>query len=373
MTEKNKKPNQQLSNEAATKSGEVKESPQENKTKAKSNKNKTKRQTRQFPKTATLSLFITVLMSIAVGYGLFILNSQGMLTSDFSNAQSQLNARINTLVKDLETTNHALRMETQSRKQTEVEYGSFKTAMESLATKLGRTTGEWRLAEIEYLLTIANHRLVLGDDRITTIALFEAADQRLKALGDPAFLKIRKQIKDELIALKAVDEPDIAGMSFSLGSFASKVEDFPLIDKQRVATATGQIKDQAPDSWKDIPAAVWKDIKSLVVVRRHQQATEPLLPPAEAWFLYQNLRLKLEQAQLVLLRRDTALFRQQLNEVNTWMSTFFNVESPEVINMLKKTAALAKVDLKPATPDVSGSLRELRTLVSERGVKIGKK
>jgi len=76
---------------------------------------------------------------------------------------------------------------------------------------------------------------------------------------------------------------------------------------------------------------------------------------------------------LALLRGNTVLFRQNLNEANTWLKSFFNEESPAVINALKQTSALSKIELSPAIPDVSGSLRQLRSLLVERGVKLGSK
>ena len=336
--------------------------PKENKKKAK--KSKPKKENQPFSKIALLALLVAVLASAGIGYEYFLLQEQQQLSTKLLDSQNRIE-------QDLKNTSQALNRESIARKNSENEFLSFKIAMEALATKLGRTSNEWRLAEVEYLLTIANHRLTLAHDRVTAIAIFENADQRIKELADPALLKIRKLIKKELILLNAVKEPDVAGMALSLGSLVSEVERLPLINKEQVAVATGQIKDQAPESWQDIPAVVWKDIKSLVVVRRHKQPTEPLLPPAESWFLVQNLRLKLEQARLALLRGDTNLFRQNLKESDTWMSTYFNEESPGVINALKETSAMAKIELSPATPDVSGSLRQLRSLLVERGVKIG--
>jgi uroporphyrin-3 C-methyltransferase len=334
--------------------------------KDKKKKTKTKKESHPLSKTALLALFISVLIGAALTYEYFLLIDQQQLIENLSDSKNSLKQEIN-------ESKQALNSEARAREKTEADFGSFKVAMEALATKLGRTSNEWRLAEIEYLLTIANHRITLAHDLVTAIAIFETADQRIKSLGDPALLKIRKSIKDELVLLRAVEQPDVAGMALSIGSLASEVENLPLIDKERVAVATGEIKDQAPESWQDIPAAVWKDIKSLVVVRRHQKATEPLLPPTEAWFLYQNLRLKLEQARLALLRRDTALFHQHLKEADAWLKTFFNEESSGVISALKKLSELARVDLRPASPDVSGSLLQLRSLLVERGVKIGRK
>lgn len=341
------------------------------KSKEKIKKSRTAKEKQAFSKTALLALTVAVLVGVVVGYEYLILYKQGMFTAEFSNSQNKVISRISSLEQELKNTKNALGTENQARINAEAEFNAFKIAMEEVATKFGRTTNEWRIAEVEYLLTIANQRLNLTQDIRTAAAMLESADQRLQRIGDPALLEIRKSIKDELNALYAVQEPDLSGLAISLSSLASEVDRLPLIDKERVAVATGQIKDQAPENWKDIPAAIWKDIKSLVVVRRHQQPAEPLLPPAESWFLYQNLRLKLEQARLALLQRDTALLRQNLNEAETWLNTFFNEESPGVINALKTTAALSKVELQPAMPDVSGSLRQLRSLLVKRGVKIG--
>ncbi len=327
---------------------------------------KLKKEKQPLSKTALLALLVSIIIGAALAYEYFLLLDQQQLIEKLSNSK-------NSLKQEISDTKQALNSETRAREKIVADFGSFKVAMEALATKLGRTSNEWRLAEIEYLLTIANHRITLAHDLVTAMAIFETADQRIKSLGDPALLKIRKSIKDELVSLHAVQQPDFAGMALSIGSLASEVENLPLIDKERVAVATGQIKDQAPESWQDIPAAVWKDIKSLVVVRRHQKATEPLLPPTESWFLYQNLRLKLEQARLALLRRDTALFHQNLKEADAWLKTFFNEESSSVISAVKKLSVLIQVDLQPAIPDASGSLLQLRSLLAERGVKIGRK
>jgi uroporphyrin-3 C-methyltransferase len=333
-------------------------------------KNKTKKESQPISKMALLALLVSVLIGGSMAYQDFVLQEQQHFSTKLLNSLLDSQDRLKQVLKN---TRQALATESKARKKTEAEFLSFKIAMEALATKLGRTSNEWRLAEIEYLLTIANHRIALANDLVTAVTIFETADQRIKLLSDPALLKIRKSIKDELLSLRAVQQPDLAGMALSLGSLASEVENLPLIDKERVSAATGEIKDQGPESWRDIPAAVWKDIKSLVVVRRHQKATEPLLPPSESWFLYQNLRLKLEQARLSLLRRDTGLFHQNLKEADAWIKTFFNEESSSVVSVLKQISILVEIELQPASPDVSGSLLQLRSLLAERGVKIGRK
>src|SRR5258706_4113730 len=44
---------------------------------------------------------------------------------------------------------------------------------------------------------------------------------------------------------------------------------------------------------------VWKEIRQLVVVRKVEAPEPPLLPPQQAWFLRENLKLRLLNARLV--------------------------------------------------------------------------
>lgn len=317
-----------------------------------------KKQKHPISKTALLSLLLVLIVGGVAGYEFYLLENQAKRDSDLSQSQQSLQSSISKLEQEIQQTRSSLTADNKA----------LQASMDTVSAKLGRTTTAWRLAEVEYLLTVANHRLNLVQDRPTAIAVFETADERLKAIGDPGLMSVRKAIANELNLLRSISEPDLTGMALSLSSLANEVEKMPLIFKERVDLATGEEQKAKPESWREIPAAMWEEIKGLVVIRRHTQPTEPLLPPTEAWFLHQNLRLKLEQAQLALLRRDTALFRKNIEEASVWIQTFFDGDSAAVKNATTTLDSLAKVELKLNIPDVSGSLRELRRLLTQRGV-----
>lgn len=317
-----------------------------------------KKQKHPISKTALLSLLLVLIVGGVAGYEFYLLENQAKRDSDLSQSQQSLQSSISKLEQEIQQTRSSLTADNKA----------LQASMDTVSAKLGRTTTAWRLAEVEYLLTVANHRLNLVQDRPTAIAVFETADERLQAIGDPGLMSVRKAIANELNLLRSISEPDLTGMALSLSSLANEVEKMPLIFKERVDLATGEEQKAKPESWREIPAAMWEEIKGLVVIRRHTQPTEPLLPPTEAWFLHQNLRLKLEQAQLALLRRDTALFRKNIEEASVWIQTFFDGDSAAVKNATTTLDSLAKVELKLNIPDVSGSLRELRRLLTQRGV-----
>ncbi len=308
-----------------------------------------------------------ILMSLAMGiYNYSLWQKYLPMSVQTAKDQSLFTSQLSGLERQLQWMQSALTKETRARENAEAEHDALNTAMKTVSEKFGRTTLAWRMAEVEYLLTIANHRLALAEDKKTAIAVFETADSRLKAMGDPSLINVRQAISDELNALRSMADPDITSMALSIGSLITGIELLPLIDKERVAVAISTTKYKKYLRWDEIPQAIWDDIKSLVRVRRHQQPMEPLLPPQEAWFLQQNLRLKLEQARLSLLRRDTRQFRQYINEANAWIKSFFDTESSTVRNVSITLRALERENLQPVAPDVSGSLRLLRNQLLEQ-------
>ncbi len=316
-----------------------------------------------------VSSFIFLMVLAATGlaaYDFWLLRAQAPVNAQLINVQGSFETRIAQLEQQLQATKNQLSTEQRASESAQSERAAINSALQGISEKLGRSTVAWRMAEVEYLLTVANHRLTLAQDRQTAIAVFETADSRLKAIADPSLLKVRKTIASEISALRAVPNVDIPGIAVQTGSLAEGVEQLPLLDKKRLAVATEKQQRVSALEWRELPAAVWKDIKSLVQVRRHQQPTEPLLPPKQAWFLYQNLQLKLEQARLAVLQKNTTLFRQSLKEVSHWLDSYFDVESPAVINMQATVKKLADVELQPSVPDVSGSLRELRSVMNAR-------
>ena len=254
----------------------------------------------------------------------------------------------------------ATRLEEEMRQRRE-EQATFDTAVQEISAKLGRTTVSWRLVEVEHLLTIANDRLALDRDRRTALIALENADSKLELIDDPGLLPVRKHIRAEMMALNAIEKPDISGMALTLGSLTEAVDHLPLLDKTPPGDASAMAgENEEPRTWRQLLHAVWEDLKSLVRVRRHDQPVEPLLPPDKEWYLRQNLRLKLEQARLALLSRDTVLFRQSLTESGRWLTIFFDPQTPAVASLSKTLVDLGRVEINPELPDISASLRELR-------------
>jgi uroporphyrin-3 C-methyltransferase len=233
----------------------------------------------------------------------------------------------------------------------------------SLASVQGITTGArdaWLLAEAEYYMQIGNAQLQLANNpQLANIALAHA-DNRILQLADPRLTNIRAALSDELRALEVMTKPDTAGITLALTSLAGVVDLLPL--QQEVVAGAQKTAEISSDlSGVDRALASFKGAMSGVVsVRREDEATQPLIAPEAQYFLRANLTLQLQAAKLALLRGEEAIFRQSLDDVDEWLSEYYDTTNSSVQSAQQTIAEIRGSTLSVAVPDISLSLRLLR-------------
>jgi uroporphyrin-3 C-methyltransferase len=253
-------------------------------------------------------------------------------------------------------------------KQLQQKQSEQSDALASLYQDMQGDNEDWAIAEVEYLLIIAMHRLLLEENVISALAAMEAADLRLKNLGDPGLLPVRQQLVSDMNQLRAVNRADIAGMAIYLAELVALAADLPLnsgvITKANAADSADEDQiGEGPDAepiWKKIPRLLWQEIKGLVVIKRTGEAKQVLLLPGEEYFLSQNLRLELESARLSVLRADTGNLRASIVLIQSWLRQYFDTRDSAVINVMETLDQMQLIELKPALPDISSSVETLR-------------
>jgi uncharacterized protein HemX len=220
---------------------------------------------------------------------------------------------------------------------------------------------DWLLGEAEHYMELANAQAQLaGNADLAAIAL-ELADRRLRELDDPAYTSVRRQLSEEITALKAVENIDVEGVALSLASLAGVVDTLPL-DEDVVPEAKQRASIEEELSGFDRAwAAVQGAFSNLVTVRRTDERLEPLLSPEAHYFLRANIQLQLQTARLALLQREPAIFRQSLDDVEGWLRRYFDTDDKAVSGAIETVAEIRDSEItREALPDVSGSLRAFR-------------
>lgn len=238
----------------------------------------------------------------------------------------------------------------------------LRAAVADVHRRVGRSGTQWIIAETEYLLRIASHRLNLARDTLTARAALELADQRLRDTLDPGWAGVREQIAREIAALSTFQTPDTAGLTARLAAAIDQVPEL------RIAGATigaerslpeQAARDPAERSWETLVDDLWAGFKDSVRIRERDQPVAAMLAPNQQFFLYENLKLQLEAARLGLARGDQALLRSNLDSAADWVSRYFTDDG--VAQAIGNTIAeLRGIDIRPTLPDVSQSLRVLQ-------------
>ncbi|MDH5601487.1 MAG: uroporphyrinogen-III C-methyltransferase, partial [Gammaproteobacteria bacterium] len=223
---------------------------------------------------------------------------------------------------------------------------------------------DWLMAEAEYLVQLANHRLLLEKDVATAAVALKAADARLAEVADPALLSVRKILAKDLQTLNNIPTIDLAGLSVTLSALTNNIPNLPLntpdpkthkITQTEKTSASSEVK-----SVKDLPRAIWKDIKSLIVIRHHEKPLQPLLAPEQHFFLVQNLGLLLEQSRLALLNGHNEIYQERLATTEKLINQYFDTGHNVTRNMLSNIAELQKFDIDPALPDISSTFSAIK-------------
>jgi uncharacterized protein HemX len=112
---------------------------------------------------------------------------------------------------------------------------------------------------------------------------------------------------------------------------------------------------------------MWGEVKQLVVVRQVGPNEPPLLPPPPAYFVRENLRLRLLNARLSLLTRDEAGYREDLRAAQAWIRRYFDPRSKQGADALAQLKQLSATSISFEMPNISESLDAVRAYQSRRG------
>jgi uroporphyrin-3 C-methyltransferase len=250
-----------------------------------------------------------------------------------------------------------------------VEWQGQQLALEALYQELSRNRDEWQLAEIEQVLAIASQQLQLAGNVRAALLALQLAEGRLARTDRPQFMPIRRALARDIERLRALPAIDFPGMSMRIDSLVASVDTLPLAFDER-AERLGAAKEAASAAergfWGRLGAEVWNEVKQLVVVRQMTTPEPPLLPPSQAWFLKENLRLRLLNARLSLLARDEAGYREDLRAAQSWLRRYFDVRSKQTADALAQLKQLSAASISFEIPTISESLDAVRGFKSRR-------
>ncbi len=245
-----------------------------------------------------------------------------------------------------------------------------RAALESLYQEMSSSRDQTALAEVEQMLLIAGQQLQLSANVKAALIAMQQAESRLQR---PAFVNLRKRIGQDIDKLRALPSIDVPAINLRLDGVIGAVDNLALAQDTRIREqqAAATPADPEAGAWKRFWRELWQETKHLVLIENTEREEMPLLSPTQAFFLRENLKLRLLSARMALLTRDEVSFRRDLKTAQDWLKRYFDTRSEGAAQALAALQRLAASNIVIEMPDISGSLEAVRNyrVSHERGAR----
>ncbi len=241
--------------------------------------------------------------------------------------------------------------------------------LEDLIQSLARSRDENVLADVEAAIRVALQQSAITGSAEPLVATLKQADERLARYNQPRLERVRRAVTQDLERAKAAGVTDIAVLTIRLDEAIRVVDELPLLSaverrtpRVPVPAASGAAAvagEAAPavwaERWRDAGGALWQEVRSLVRVTRIDQPEAMLVAPEQAWFLRENLKLRLLNARLALLSRQFDTAQSDLRDALAALDRYFDrsarrvVSAIELVRQVSAQARLVSVPRPDAT------------------------
>jgi len=239
------------------------------------------------------------------------------------------------------------------------------SAIQQVQRQLGKTRGDWLIADAEYLLSVANQRLHLVGDVHTTKEALEAADQRLRESGDAAAFKVREQITKDIALLNSIEVPDIVGIYASIQTLEDQIDKLalflPYAGKELTpSTEVHAHADKTEDKHELLDGLIDK-LGDVVTIRHSDQPIKSILTQEQVEFIREQLRVKLEMVKTALVQNNDPLYQATLADAKKWTEQHFT-KNADARNFIAELDKFKAIKIHSQFPDISLSLKMLRDI-----------
>ena len=206
--------------------------------------------------------------------------------------------------------------------------------LEELMQSLSISRDENLLVDIDSSLRLAQQQTQLTGSPEPLLAALRTADQRLARTPQPRLARLRAAIARDSDRIKAASVTDVPGVLARMDELVRQVDDLPALNAvpARTSAADAVRKPVVPERaqpvlWQQWVDAVVQEARGLVRVSRIDQPEAVLLAPEQAFFLRENMKLKLLNARLSLLARQIDAARSDVNVAAAALNKYFDPAS----------------------------------------------
>ena len=225
-----------------------------------------------------------------------------------------------------------------------------RSQLEELMQSLSRSRDENLVVDMESALRLAQQQAQLTGSAEPLIAALKSADQRLARSAQPRLNPLQRAVNKDLDRIRIASLTDVPVLLLKIDELARLADELPLVNGLPTAMpgAPAALPRPAPGNapllplaaegiarWLQLPGvwlqqlgnSIWAEARQLLRVSRIDNPEAALVAPEQAFFLRENLKLRLLNARLNLLSRQTDAVRSDLLSASAWLGRYFDPAS----------------------------------------------
>lgn len=285
-----------------------------------------------------------------------------------------------------------------------------RSQLEELMLSLSRSRDDNLVQDIDSALRLALQQTQLTGSAQPLLSALQAADQRIGRAAQPRLNPVQRAIARDVERIQGASLTDVPSLVRRLDELTRQADAWPMLNQPALLNVTPVAQDatgatqgavdsgvasaaaasestpqpaQEPTAvlappgwariaqyWENFRRQVWSALtqngRELVRVSRIDQPEAALLAPEQAFFLRENIKLRLLNARLGLLARQTEAAQADLASTSRALEHYFEVDDASVTAALVTLAQLRTELSSSELPGPDESLAALATAAGGR-------
>ena len=268
-----------------------------------------------------------------------------------------------------------------------------RSQLDELMLTVSRTRDDSLVQDLESTLRLARQQAQLTGSVQPLISALQSADQRIARSAQPRLNPVQRAIARDIERIQAAALVDLPALAGRLDELIRQLDELPLLN------AVAPVPPQAPEApavavkteaaaapaaltegasawerlqawWSDWSGRAWARLSAsgseLVRVHRVDQPEAMLLAPDQAYFLRENVKLKLLNARLALFARQLGTASADLRALETTLQRYFDGQAKSTQLALEALKGLQRDLSQNQLPDPDDTLAALAAAAGGR-------
>lgn len=271
-----------------------------------------------------------------------------------------------------------------------------RTQLEELIQSLSRSREENLLSDVDASIRVALQQTAITGSAEPLVLALKQADERLARQNQPRLQGVRRALAQDLERVRATGTADISVLVLRLDEVIRLVDELPLLSSPErrsaaraparntpaasaasaaapvspaaSASAGGwvEMRDQTLARWRFFVAEIWDEARGLIRVTNIEQPEAMLVAPDQAYFLRENLKLRLLNARLALMSRQFDTAQADLRDAQSALDRYFDRSSRRVVSAQELVRQVSAQARQVAVPRPDATLAAIAAITGGR-------